>query len=166
MRNTHRVNFRLTPCSSVSHLQDSRRRVKLEKKEPLVESQLFIMELARELNKICQVAPPPLPLNCVTDKIKALPLCYLHRSGRTSSATSGPARTSGRPAPVGISSWSGLPCWRRECRCVGVCTMFRLVCFDNYTASTSRAGTKGTLRIYINTRVLVINIHQQCEFDS
>ncbi|KAG8008951.1 E3 ubiquitin-protein ligase TRIM39, partial [Nibea albiflora] len=28
--------------------------VKLEKKEPLAESQLFIMELARELNKICQ----------------------------------------------------------------------------------------------------------------
>lgn len=38
--------------------QESRKRVKLEKKEPLVESQLFIMELARELNKICQVVPP------------------------------------------------------------------------------------------------------------
>ncbi|KAK1881146.1 E3 ubiquitin-protein ligase TRIM39 [Dissostichus eleginoides] len=37
-----------------SLLQESRKRVKLEKKEPLVESQLFIMELARELNKICQ----------------------------------------------------------------------------------------------------------------
>lgn len=29
--------------------------MKLQKKEPLVESQLFIMELSRELNKICQV---------------------------------------------------------------------------------------------------------------
>lgn len=44
---------------SISLLQDSRKRVKLEKKEPLVESQIFIMELARELNKICQVCPSP-----------------------------------------------------------------------------------------------------------
>ncbi|TDG98339.1 hypothetical protein EPR50_G00218000 [Perca flavescens] len=35
-------------------LKESRKRVKLEKKEPLLESQLFIMELARELNRICQ----------------------------------------------------------------------------------------------------------------
>lgn len=30
--------------------------MKLDKKEPLVESQLFIMELARELSRICQVS--------------------------------------------------------------------------------------------------------------
>lgn len=46
--------------SSVCVLQESRKRVRLEKKEPLVESQLFIMELARELNKICQVSSPSL----------------------------------------------------------------------------------------------------------
>lgn len=46
-----------------SFLQESRKRVKLEKKEPLVESQLFIMELARELNKICQVSSPPPPFS-------------------------------------------------------------------------------------------------------
>lgn len=43
-------------------LKESRKRVKQEKKEPLVESQLFIMELGRELNRICQVIfslPPP-----------------------------------------------------------------------------------------------------------
>lgn len=45
---------------SVLFPQESRKRVKLERKEPLVESQLFIMELARELNKICQVSPQPL----------------------------------------------------------------------------------------------------------
>lgn len=43
-------------------LQESRKKVKLEKKEPLVESQLFIMELARELNRICQVSSSPLSL--------------------------------------------------------------------------------------------------------
>ncbi|KAI4796046.1 hypothetical protein KUCAC02_029475 [Chaenocephalus aceratus] len=35
-------------------MKECLQRVKLEKKEPLVESQLFIMELARELNRICQ----------------------------------------------------------------------------------------------------------------
>lgn len=48
-----------SPCFLISlsvFPQESRKRVKLEKKEPLVESQLFIMELARELNKICQVS--------------------------------------------------------------------------------------------------------------
>lgn len=39
----------------ISLHQESRKQVKLQKKEPLVESQLFIMELSRELNKICQV---------------------------------------------------------------------------------------------------------------
>lgn len=41
-----------------SVLQESRKKVRHEKKEPLQESQLFIMELARELNKICQVSLP------------------------------------------------------------------------------------------------------------
>lgn len=42
-------------------MQSSRRRVTQQEKEPLVESQLFIMELARELNRLCQVsAAPPL----------------------------------------------------------------------------------------------------------
>lgn len=36
-------------------VQETRKRVKHVKKEPLTESQLFIMELARELNRICQV---------------------------------------------------------------------------------------------------------------
>ena len=46
--------------------QESRKRVRLEKKEPLVESQLFIMELARELNRICQVGASPLMFLAVT----------------------------------------------------------------------------------------------------
>lgn len=54
--------------SSVALLQESRKRVKLEKKEPLVESQLFIMELARELNKICQVSSSSLSCLSVTDE--------------------------------------------------------------------------------------------------
>lgn len=39
----------------ISLHQESRKQMKLQKKAPLVESQLFIMELSRELNKICQV---------------------------------------------------------------------------------------------------------------
>lgn len=61
-------HFFFSFLSSVSLLQESRKRVKLEKKEPLVESQLFIMELARELNKICQVSSPPLSFLSVADK--------------------------------------------------------------------------------------------------
>lgn len=64
-----KLYFFLTFLSSLSLLQESRKKVKLEKKEPLVESQLFIMELARELNKICQVSSfPPLCSLSVTDK--------------------------------------------------------------------------------------------------
>lgn len=61
-RTTFARSNRLTslPFYSVFFPQESRKRVKLERKEPLVESQLFIMELARELNKICQVSPQPL----------------------------------------------------------------------------------------------------------
>lgn len=56
-------------------LQESRRRVKLEKKEPLVESQLFIMELARELNRICQVTSP-LPPFCATQTSTCSTMLY------------------------------------------------------------------------------------------
>lgn len=124
--------------SSFSLLQESRKRVKLEKKEPLVESQLFIMELARELNKICQVsAPLPLPLflSAADERAPALHLICVnlcrHPRGQTSSVTSGPARTSGRPACVVISSWNGLPCWRRECRYVWptVCVINNLISY-------------------------------------
>ncbi|KAF3704705.1 E3 ubiquitin-protein ligase TRIM39 [Channa argus] len=49
------LQFLIEPAKKLKiRLKESRKRVKLEKKEPLVESQLFIMELARELNKICQ----------------------------------------------------------------------------------------------------------------
>ncbi|XP_063749174.1 butyrophilin subfamily 1 member A1 isoform X1 [Eleginops maclovinus] len=49
------LQFLIEPAKKLkTRLKESRKRVKLEKKEPLVESQLFIMELARELNKICQ----------------------------------------------------------------------------------------------------------------
>ncbi|XP_075889909.1 erythroid membrane-associated protein [Nelusetta ayraudi] len=49
------LQFLIEPAKKLKiRLKESRKRVKLERKEPLVESQLFIMELARELNKICQ----------------------------------------------------------------------------------------------------------------
>ncbi|XP_057682272.1 erythroid membrane-associated protein [Corythoichthys intestinalis] len=50
------LQFLIEPAKKLKNrLKESRKRVKLEKKEPLLlESQLFIMELARELGKICQ----------------------------------------------------------------------------------------------------------------
>ncbi|XP_036938400.1 erythroid membrane-associated protein [Acanthopagrus latus] len=49
------LQFLIEPAKKLKiRLKESHKRVKHEKKEPLVESQLFIMELARELNKICQ----------------------------------------------------------------------------------------------------------------
>ncbi|KAF1374237.1 hypothetical protein PFLUV_G00247800 [Perca fluviatilis] len=49
------LQFLIEPAKKLKiRLKESRKRVKLEKKEPLLESQLFIMELARELNRICQ----------------------------------------------------------------------------------------------------------------
>lgn len=85
-----------------------------------MESQLFIMELARELNKICQVSFPPLSVVSVPDKTSTAELicAVLYPRGQTSLATSGPVRTSGRPVSVGISSWNGLLCWRRKYRYV------------------------------------------------
>ncbi|CAL1616656.1 unnamed protein product [Knipowitschia caucasica] len=49
------LHFLIEPAKKMKiRLKESRKKVKLEKSEPLLESQLFIMELARELNKICQ----------------------------------------------------------------------------------------------------------------
>ncbi|XP_068162353.1 butyrophilin subfamily 1 member A1 [Antennarius striatus] len=49
------LQFLIEPAKKLKiRLKESRKRVKLEKKAPLVESQLFVMELARELNRICQ----------------------------------------------------------------------------------------------------------------
>nr|XP_020495753.1 butyrophilin subfamily 1 member A1-like [Labrus bergylta] len=49
------LQFLIEPAKKLKiRLKESRKRVKHEKKEPLAESQVFIMELARELNKICQ----------------------------------------------------------------------------------------------------------------
>ncbi|KAM6951481.1 E3 ubiquitin-protein ligase TRIM69 [Aplochiton taeniatus] len=49
------LQFLIEPAKNLKiRLKESRKRVRHEKKEPLVESQLFIMELARELNRICQ----------------------------------------------------------------------------------------------------------------
>uniref|UniRef100_A0A3B3XZ73 B30.2/SPRY domain-containing protein n=1 Tax=Poecilia mexicana TaxID=48701 RepID=A0A3B3XZ73_9TELE len=49
------LQFLIEPAKKLKiRLKESRKRVKQEKKEPLVESQLFIMELGRELNRICQ----------------------------------------------------------------------------------------------------------------
>ncbi|XP_029933151.1 erythroid membrane-associated protein [Myripristis murdjan] len=49
------LQFLIEPAKKLKiRLKESRKRVRHEKKEPLVESQLFIMELARELNRICQ----------------------------------------------------------------------------------------------------------------
>ncbi|XP_071764057.1 erythroid membrane-associated protein [Centroberyx gerrardi] len=49
------LQFLIEPAKKLKiRLKESRKRVRHEKKEPLVESQLFIMELARELNRVCQ----------------------------------------------------------------------------------------------------------------
>ncbi|XP_067101381.1 erythroid membrane-associated protein [Osmerus mordax] len=49
------LQFLIEPAKKLKiRLKESGKRVRHEKKEPLVESQLFIMELARELNKLCQ----------------------------------------------------------------------------------------------------------------
>uniref|UniRef100_M4ADL3 Zgc:194990 n=1 Tax=Xiphophorus maculatus TaxID=8083 RepID=M4ADL3_XIPMA len=49
------LQFLIEPAKKLKiRLKESRKRVQQEKKEPLVESQLFIMELGRELNRICQ----------------------------------------------------------------------------------------------------------------
>ncbi|CAN9508951.1 unnamed protein product [Ophioblennius macclurei] len=49
------LQFLVEPAKKLKiRLKESRKKVKLDKKEPLVESQLFIMELARELHRICQ----------------------------------------------------------------------------------------------------------------
>uniref|UniRef100_A0A3Q2CSE2 Butyrophilin subfamily 1 member A1-like n=1 Tax=Cyprinodon variegatus TaxID=28743 RepID=A0A3Q2CSE2_CYPVA len=49
------LQFLIEPAKKLKiRLKESRKRVKQDKKEPLVESQLFIMELGRELNRICQ----------------------------------------------------------------------------------------------------------------
>ncbi|KAK0147890.1 E3 ubiquitin-protein ligase TRIM39 [Merluccius polli] len=49
------LQFLIEPAKKLKiRLKETRKRVRHEKKEPLVESQLFIMELARELNKVCQ----------------------------------------------------------------------------------------------------------------
>ncbi|XP_037836739.1 E3 ubiquitin-protein ligase TRIM17 isoform X1 [Kryptolebias marmoratus] len=49
------LQFLIEPAKKLKiRLKESRKRVKQDRKEPLVESQLFIMELARELNRICQ----------------------------------------------------------------------------------------------------------------
>ncbi len=125
--------------SSASLPQETRKRVKLEKKEPLVESQLFIMELARELNKICQVssAPDPFFLSLTLMSLQQVYYLYFYPRGQTSSDTSGPVRTSGLPVCVGILLWNGLLCWRREYR---------------YAQSAVCWGCRGTsVCIYIST---------------
>lgn len=84
-----------------------------------MESQLFIMELTRELNRICQVKSSPLFLFIVTlcsKRCSFVSHCALRDP--TSSHTSGQVRTSGRPMSVGTSSWTGLLCWRKEFRYV------------------------------------------------
>ncbi|KAK7918949.1 hypothetical protein WMY93_010233 [Mugilogobius chulae] len=49
------LHFLIEPAKKLKiRLKESRKKVKLENKEPLLESQLFVMEFARELNKICQ----------------------------------------------------------------------------------------------------------------
>ncbi|KAM8889712.1 butyrophilin subfamily 1 member A1 [Synchiropus picturatus] len=49
------LHFLIEPAKKLKiRLKESRKRVRLEKKERLEESQIFIMELARELNRICQ----------------------------------------------------------------------------------------------------------------
>uniref|UniRef100_A0A8C4Z6A2 Zgc:194990 n=1 Tax=Gadus morhua TaxID=8049 RepID=A0A8C4Z6A2_GADMO len=49
------LQFLVEPAKKLKiRLKETRKRVRNDRKEPLVESQLFIMELARELNKMCQ----------------------------------------------------------------------------------------------------------------
>ncbi|CAL8304414.1 unnamed protein product [Lota lota] len=49
------LQFLIEPAKKLKiRLKETRKRVRHDKKEPLAESQLFIMELARELNKMCQ----------------------------------------------------------------------------------------------------------------
>lgn len=107
----------------VSLRQESRKQVKLQKKEPLVESQLFIMELSRELNKICQVRLLlGLDGKTPSERCRSDGFCRSYRRcssalalslrGQTSSPTSGPVKTSGRPACVETLSWNGLPSYR------------------------------------------------------
>ncbi|XP_076027918.1 uncharacterized protein LOC143017148 [Genypterus blacodes] len=49
------LQFLIEPAKKLKvRLKESRKKVKQERKEPLLESQLFIMELARELHRICQ----------------------------------------------------------------------------------------------------------------
>ncbi|XP_034050307.1 E3 ubiquitin-protein ligase TRIM21 isoform X2 [Thalassophryne amazonica] len=49
------LQFLIEPAKKLkSRLKDSQKRVKLETTAPLMESQLFMMELTRDLNKICQ----------------------------------------------------------------------------------------------------------------
>ncbi|KAL7829105.1 hypothetical protein SRHO_G00327390 [Serrasalmus rhombeus] len=49
------LQFLIEPAKNLKiRLKESRRRVQIERREPLTESQLFIMELARELTWICQ----------------------------------------------------------------------------------------------------------------
>ncbi|XP_016389995.1 uncharacterized protein LOC107725295 [Sinocyclocheilus rhinocerous] len=49
------LQFLIEPAKKLKfRLKETRKRVKHVKKEPLTESQLFIMELARELDRICQ----------------------------------------------------------------------------------------------------------------
>ncbi|XP_029484768.1 butyrophilin subfamily 1 member A1-like [Oncorhynchus nerka] len=49
------LQFFIEPAQKIKiRLKESRKKGTDEKKEPLVESQLFIMELARELNRLCQ----------------------------------------------------------------------------------------------------------------
>ncbi|KAM9832008.1 butyrophilin subfamily 1 member A1 [Neosynchiropus ocellatus] len=49
------LHFLIEPAKKLKvRLKESRKRVRLEKTERLEESQIFIMELARELNRICQ----------------------------------------------------------------------------------------------------------------
>ncbi|XP_056153652.1 uncharacterized protein zgc:194990 [Lampris incognitus] len=49
------LQFLIEPAKKLKiRLKESRKKVRHERKEPLVESQLFIMELARELNRVCQ----------------------------------------------------------------------------------------------------------------
>ncbi|XP_012678670.1 E3 ubiquitin-protein ligase TRIM50 [Clupea harengus] len=49
------LQFLIEPAKNLKiRIKESRKKVKHEKKEPLLESQLFIMDLARELNRLCQ----------------------------------------------------------------------------------------------------------------
>lgn len=49
------LQFLVEPAKKLKvRLKESRKKVKHQKKEPLQESQLFVMDLARELNRLCQ----------------------------------------------------------------------------------------------------------------